>query len=254
MSVRLATDGTRSISESGLSQLYDSPWTVYKCFGTLPIIQRDSLVARLKQPFDDDDDVVTVIPGELLECTVDLISIQTGTGALSGVALRCLFERKPLGTDFSLIHLNDPAKEVSLLLVRSGVQRQMLAGLFKEVLGLPSFEDLKLPSSLLSSQLESYLETLVAYGPTHDPDAYIHSIVGKLDIKVTFAAPVSPNLRSLDISVPPTEVWSWLSFCPPQQGTFLTRLTEYLQSNTGLQLALGSFRGMSHARDSIQTR
>ena len=71
---------------SPVSQLYDSPWNVYKCFGTLPTIQRDSLVARLKQFFDEDD-AVRPIPGELLECTVDLISIQAGTNTLSGVAL-----------------------------------------------------------------------------------------------------------------------------------------------------------------------
>src|SRR5947209_13866474 len=125
MPVLLATDGTHSISESGLSQLYDSPWNVYKCFGTLPTIQRDSLFARLKQSFDETD-AVRPIPGELLECTVDLFSIQTGTSTLSGVALRCLFDHKHSGSEFRLIHLNDPAKEVSLLLVRSGVTRQML--------------------------------------------------------------------------------------------------------------------------------
>jgi hypothetical protein len=250
MPVLLAIDGTHSTSESGLSHLYDSPWNVYKCFGTLPTIQRDSLVARLKQPVDEDG-AVRPIPGELLECTVDLISIPAGTSTLSGVALRCLFDHKHLGTEFRLIHLNNPAKEVSLLLVRSGVPRQMLVDLFNEMLGLPSFEELKLPASLLSSQLESYLETLVAYGPTHDPDSYIHSIVGKLDIKVTFDAPVAPNLRSLDINVPATEVWSWLPSSPPQQGTFLTRLTGHLQSNTGLRLELGSLQGIPNVRNSI---
>jgi Kinetochore complex Sim4 subunit Fta1 len=252
MPVHLATDGTHSTSESDLSQLYDSPWNVYKCFGILPTIQRDSLVARLKQFFDEDDAVRT-IPGELLECTVDLISIQAGTNALSGVALRCLFDHKHLGTEFRLIHLNNPAKEVSLLLLRSGVPRQMLVDLFNEMLGLPPFEELKLPSSLLSSQLESYLETLVAYGPTHDPDSYIHSIVGNIDLKVTFEAPVSPNLRSLDINVPATEVWDWLSSSPHQQGTFLTRLTGHLQTNIGLRLGLGSLRGIPNVRNSIQT-
>jgi hypothetical protein len=251
MPVPLAIDATHSTSESGLSQLYDSPWNVYKCFGTLPTIQRDSLVARLNQSFDEDD-AARLIAGELLECTVDLISIQTSTSTLSGVALRCLFDHKHLGTEFRLIHLNDPAKEVSLLLVRSGVPRQMLVNLFNEMLGLPSFEELKLPSSLLSSQLESHLETLVVYGPTHDPDSYIHSIVGKLDIKVTFDAPVSPNLRSLDINVLATEVWSWLLSSPPQQGTFLTRLTERLQSNTGLRLGLGSLRGIPNVGNSIR--
>jgi hypothetical protein len=250
MPVHLATDETHSTSESGLSQLYDSPWNVYKCFGTLPTIQRDSLVARLKQ---FEDDAVRPIPGELLECTADPISIQAGTNTLSGVALRCLFDHKHLGTEFRLIHLNNPAKEVSLLLLRSRIPRQMFVDLFNEMLGLPPFEELKLPSSLLSSQLESYLETLAVYGPTHDPDSYIHSIVGKLDIKVTFEAPVSPNLRSLDINVPATEVWSWLSSSPHQQGTFLTRLTGYLQTNTGLRLGLGSLRGIPNVRNSIQT-
>ena len=221
-----------------LTLLYNRPWVLYKCPGTLPTIQRNDLVNAVES-FDEEEPTVPVF-GEVLECTVDPIS----TSTLDGAAVHCVFRS---GTVFRLIHISNPTKEVSLLLLSTSGPRRSVLELFDKVLGIPLSEELKPPGSILSSQLELYLEELFPLVPMRDTQSFIHDVVGKVDITVTSDAPIAPNLRSLDIGFPATEVWNWLS-SSPRQGTFLARLTEHLQSNTGLRLDLDSPRG-TKARD-----
>ena len=222
------------VIHSDLALLYSRPWMLYKCPGTLPMIQRDHFVNAVES-FDDDEPAIPLF-GEVSECTVDPIA----TSTLKGVAVHCLFKS---GTLFRLILYNEPAKKVSLLLLSTSGPRRSILDLLDKVLGLSPSEELKLPSSLLSSQLELYLEGLVTHAPTGDVQSFIHDIVGKVDITVTSQAPLAPNLRSLEIGVPASDVWNWLS-SSPHHGTFLARLTKCLQTNTGMKLSLGASRGI----------
>ena len=198
------------------------------------MIERDLFVNAVES-FDEDEPAIPLF-GEVSECTVDSIA----TGTLKGVAVHCLFKS---GTLFRLIQYNNAAQKVSLFLLSTSGPRRSILDLLDKVWGLPPFEELKLPSSLLSSQLELYLEGLVPHAPAGDVQSFIHDVVGKVDITVTSQAPLAPNLRSLDIGVPASDVWNWAS-ASPQHGTFLARLTECLQSNTGMRLNLGASRGI----------
>jgi hypothetical protein len=237
-------DRITTVRSPGLVHFYDVLWNVYRFLGT-PTIQRDNLaqciqLTLLKQAFDEEED--TSRRKELSECTVDPISLQLGTSTFSGVAVCAEFKT---GQPFRFIHYSSQAKEVSLLLVKGnlGGLGQSLTESFFEMIGISSYQTLKLPTSLLSSQLELYLEGLVPYAPTRDLEPFIHNAVGKLNVTVAAEAPVAPNLKSLDIGVPATDVWTWLS-SSPQQGKFLARLTQCLQSMTGMKLDLGSSRGI----------
>lgn len=239
------TAAARTSHLSHLRHFYDVSWNLFKCLGTPPAIERENLIESirltlLKQPFDDDEDTSSRRI-ELSECTLDPISFRLGTSTFSGVAIYAEFTS---GLPFRFIHYSHPAKEVSLLLFKGGMGglSQGLTDSFFEMVGLSPYQRVELPSSLLSSQFESYLEALVPHAPPRNRESFIQNVVGKLDITVTAEAPVAPNLRSLNISVPATDVWAWLH-SSPQQGTFLSRLSDYIQSTTGMQLDLGSSRG-----------
>jgi hypothetical protein len=230
---------------AALVHFYDVPWNLYRSPGTPPTLQPET-VARsmretlLKQLIDDSDDAPRPY-NELSECTVDPISVQIGKNIFSGVAVSAEFDRGP---PFRFIHYNNAAKEVSLLLVRGSLGSQSLTDSFFERVGISGYQILNLHSSFLSSQQEWYLESLPAYRPTREEhlDSFISHVIGKLDITVTAEAPVAPNLKSLQISVPATTVWKWLS-TTTGRGAFLIQLGDYVESTTGMKLGLAFSQG-----------
>ena len=236
------SSSTIPLPQSDLTLFYNRSWKLYKFPGTLPEIQRGDLVKAVES--FDDDEATTPVFGEVSECTVNSICIR-GTSTLSGVAIHCV-SKKAEGSarEFRLIHYTNQAKEVSILLSYVSGPRQRILGLVDEVLELPPCEELRLSTNLLWSQLESYLEGLVPYySPTTDAHWFIHTIVGKVDLTATTEPPVAPNLRSLDIGVPATEVWTWIS-SSPQRGNFSRRLRECFVTRTGMPLGQGSSQGI----------
>jgi hypothetical protein len=231
--------------QAALLHFYDVPWNLYRCPGVPPTIQREILIRSiretlLKQLIDDGDDARRP-HNELSECTVDPLSIRIGKSTFSGVAVSAEFD---LGPPFRFIYFNNPAKEVSLLLVRGGLGSQGLTDSFFESIGILGYQVLNLDSSFLSFQQEWYLESLPAYRPTREEllDSFISQIIGKLDITVTAEAPITPNLKSLHISVPATTVWNWLSTITGQ-GVFMIQLGDYLESMTGMKLGQAFSKG-----------
>jgi hypothetical protein len=229
-----------------LIHFYDVPWNLYRCTGTPPAIQRETLIqsirsALLDHPFNDDEDTLSK-QNELSECTVHPVSVKFSNCTFSGVAVCAEFT---MGLPFRFIHFNNPAKEVSLLLVRGSLGGQSLTDSFFEMVGISGYQILNLPSSFLSSQLERHLESLPSTcRPLREKhlNSFILHIIGKLDITVTAEAPVAPNLKSLQVSVPATNVWIWLSTMAGR-GVFMIRLTDCLESMTGMKLGLGTSQG-----------
>jgi hypothetical protein len=104
-----------------LLHFYDVPWNLYRCPGTPPRIQRETLIKSieltlLKETTDDEEARST--RKELSQCTVDTISFPLGNSALLGFAVKAEFTT---GSPFRFIHYINPAKEVSLLLIRGSL-------------------------------------------------------------------------------------------------------------------------------------
>jgi hypothetical protein len=239
-----ATPAAFDSSWADLLHFYDIPWNLYRCPGTPPTIQREKLIQSLQftllKTADDEDPRST--RKELSECTVDTISFPFDHSPLFGFAVKAEFTT---GSAFRFIHYNNPAKEVSLLLIRGSLGGKGLTESFFEMVGISTYQMLNLPSSLLSSQLEKYLESLVPYRPEYQQkhlDSFIDNIIGKVEITVTAEVPVAPNLKSLQVGVPATNVWTWLSN-RSGRGLFMVRLTDCLESMTGMKLGLASSQG-----------
>ena len=238
---------------TALLHFYDVPWNLYRCPGAPPTIQRETLIKSIRETLSkqliDDGDGDQRPRNELSECTVDPISTRTGTSTFSGVAVSAEFN---LGSPFRFIHYNNPAKEVSLLLVRGNLGSQGLTDSFFGKVGISGYQLLDLDSSFLSLQQQWYLESLPAFRPTREEhlNSFISHVIGKLDITVTAEAPVAPNLKSLHISVPATTVWNWLSTMAGH-GVFMIQLGDYLESVTGMKLNLAFSQGR---RNMLQAR
>ena len=100
---------------------------------------------------------------------------------------------------------------------------------------------LKLPQSLLHSTPESYIEMLYRYTMSMSIARRSVFLKGSLkDIKITisFSAPISPHLRTIDVEIPADTVCNLIEASMSSKTSFMQVLAVHLEHHTGMHLPL----------------
>lgn len=108
---------------------------------------------------------------------------------------------------------------------------------------------LKLPSLLLHSTLESYIEMLRRHTLSITParrSAFLKSVVQDVKISLSFNAPVKPHLRTVDTDIPADTVCNLIEVSVSSNTSFMQVLAAHLEHHTGMQLPLPA-RGESES-------
>jgi hypothetical protein len=227
----------------GLTPFYDCSWTLYHCFWKKSAVRdgllaessrgRERLARRLEEALrnmreeSDEDEEPDQRSSQLEKFSVELLSTRNINGVSAGISVTANYER---GSEHRFIFIDGLGARVNrlpLLLIKApaGVAKKVSAVLSTDVAVGP----LKLPSSALETTLDSYLTDL--HGQSSD---LCKSVVR--DVKVTFSvqAPVSPELRSIDIDLPAESVCAILD--SHRSSSFLEQLAVHLQRHTGLKI------------------
>jgi hypothetical protein len=91
---------------------------------------------------------------------------------------------------------NDSMQNGILLAKSSPLTLKALQRYLDDTFGIGPIKPLKLPSKFILKELESYL-TPIAFD----------TIVGTLNITISFSAPIAPHLQSLTINIPSQTLW-----------------------------------------------
>lgn len=98
---------------------------------------------------------------------------------------------------------------------------------------------LKLPQSLLYSTLESYIQILYRNSTTMSSarrSGFLKSVLNDIKISLSFSAPITPHLRTLDFDIPPETVCNLIEESVASKSSFMQALAVHLEHHTGMQL------------------
>lgn len=227
--------GIVSSGYTDLTHFYDCSWTIYTCSWNPPTtFRRDDLTRQIQTDLrrrSSDDDDLPERSGELQECTAESISIRLGRDSVSSGLLISVVYDKAL---HKFVIYGSEGVAVSLLLVKApaAVTKKVFTVL-SDALDMSFPLLLRLPSSLLQSQLEFYLKKLDGADSGHTT-SLVTDVLHDLKVSIAFEAPIAPSLRSLEIDVPPTTIRIMKNESP--QGQFMKLLAEHVRSQTGLNL------------------
>ena len=102
---------------------------------------------------------------------------------------------------------------------------------------------LRVPPSLLEHILETYLTTFTAIQHQRSslplPSQIVKNVIRDVRISLSFSAPISPNLRNIEIDVPAETMWKLPQESRDGRQTFTALLATHLHSHTGLILPNG---------------
>ncbi len=102
---------------------------------------------------------------------------------------------------------------------------------------------LKLPQSLLHSTLESYIEMLYRNTVSMSiarRSAFLKGALKDIKISLSFSAPISPHLRTIDADIPADTVCNLIEASMSSKTAFMQVLSVHLEHHTGMHLPLAA--------------
>jgi Kinetochore complex Sim4 subunit Fta1 len=101
----------------------------------------------------------------------------------------------------------------------------------------------KLPRSLLPNTLEDYITILCRYTTSMSVarrSGFLTSVLKDIKITLSFSAPITPHLRTIDVDIPAETVCNLIEASLSSNTAFMQVLAVHLEHHTGMQLPLAN--------------
>ena len=225
-----------------LNIFYDTSWTLYRCIWTPPpALHREELARRLAKQLRksttgdvDDDEILREKSGSLVGCEVEAVRV----GESDGVSVSVRYERVECRFVVYGREQDEEGRGRSLLMVKApAVVAKKVLSFLAVALELRLPEPLRLGHGLLTAQLEAFVGLCSAAGLEGEHSTQLLAeVVRDVKITISFDAPVSMELRSMDVDVPSQTVRQLLATARDEDTDFLAALADHLRRHTGLMI------------------
>lgn len=230
--------------------VYDTSWTLYHIssesakYAGLLSTDPDSILSAATGLWKYVEDAISHNEDETDKTGATVSCAGMTYGAETGVRIELIYEKvryKYLFLNPSLVSAIQHHSFPLLLAKSDPVHTRHVTEYMRQTFDV-ELSPLKLSGAFLEEALQRYLDTLLD-DPSSDSiggdGQFVQSILGNLKITVTFSAPVSPHLKTLDLDVPAESIASLLlrrHDGGDASKTLWDLLAGLVESRTGLRL------------------